>query len=405
MGLTTAFILIAQAPNIYFNLIQRTERESRPAGETREQRAERRARATEEAFAMLEWQTAVPPFWVSVGAGALAEGRVMPALLGAAGLLAIGALGLRRAYRSTLRFYQGESGGKAARARAPTEASAGAAPPARRKTGPVTDSREFLGRSLPGVPDPAAAVALATFQSMLRAPEIKMQWGTSFLVTLFIGAPLLFRSSGDLPAWAGPFIATGVVTFSMFLMVGFVGNQFGFDRDGFRAMVLAPVHRWHVLLGKNLAVLPPAAASSTILLIVLAVWLGLPPLVVLASFLQLAVGLCLTMMAGNTISILVPYRIQPGSMKPTKMPALATVVMILSQLSLPIALTPVFLPPLGGLLSERFGGLDSGLVNALLSLVLAAAMVFAYWQSLGPLGRLLSRRETKILQTVSVDVE
>ena len=32
---------------------------------------------------------------------------------------------------------------------------------------------------------------------MLRAPEIKMQWGTSFLVTLIVGGPLLFRSAGE----------------------------------------------------------------------------------------------------------------------------------------------------------------------------------------------------------------
>jgi hypothetical protein len=27
---------------------------------------------------------------------------------------------------------------------------------------------------------------------MLRAPEVKMQWGTSFVVTMLVGAPLLF---------------------------------------------------------------------------------------------------------------------------------------------------------------------------------------------------------------------
>jgi hypothetical protein len=240
---------------------------------------------------------------------------------------------------------------------------------------------------------------------MLRAPEMKLQWGTSFVVTLFVGGPLLFRAGGDVPAWAGPFLATGLVVFSMFLMIGFVGNQFGFDRDGFRAIVLAPVDRAQVLFGKNLAATPPAAASASVLIVVLAVWLGLTPLVILAAFLQLAVGLCLTMMAGNVMSILVPYRIQPGSMKPTKMPALAMVVMIVSQLSLPLALTPAFLPPLAGYLSERFGGPGAALVNAGLSGVLAVLMVLVYKWSLAPLGRLLRRRETRVLQTVSVDVE
>ena len=36
---------------------------------------------------------------------------------------------------------------------------------------------------------------------------------------------------------------------------------------------------------------------------------------------------------------------------------------------------------------------------------LAALTGFAYWQALGPLGRLLQRRETKILSVVTVEVE
>ena len=36
--------------------------------------------------------------------------------------------------------------------------------------------------------------------------------------------------TGDMPATVGPFVATGVIVFSMFLMVGLVANQFGFDR-------------------------------------------------------------------------------------------------------------------------------------------------------------------------------
>jgi hypothetical protein len=92
-------------------------------------------------------------------------------------------------------------------------------------------------------------------------------------------------------------------------------------------------------------------------------------------------------------------------MKPTKMPGLAMLVLVVSQMSLPLALTPAFLPPLAGYLSQRFGGPPASIVNVTLSLVMALATAFAYRQTLPPLGRLLSRRETKILATVSVDVE
>ena len=41
---------------------------------------------------------------------------------------------------------------------------------------------------------------------------------------------------------------------------------------------------------------------------------------------------------GNLLSILVPFRIQAGSMKPTKMPALATLIMVLCQLLFPVVM-------------------------------------------------------------------
>jgi nitrate/nitrite transporter NarK len=44
-------------------------------------------------------------------------------------------------------------------------------------------------------------------------------------------------------------------------------------------------------------------------------------------------------------------------------------------------------------------------VNLILSVLLAMLVAFAYWQTLGPLGRLLQRRETKILDVVTVEVE
>jgi len=395
MGLTTAFILIAQAPNLYFNVIRRTDRRE---GETREERRKRQEWTQDEIDRATKAQAAIPPLWVSIGAKNLAEGSAWPAMLGTLGGLAIGGLGLRRAYRSTLRFYHGETGGKAS-ARAPSAGPRGAPASA------VTSRHSLLSRSLPRVPEQAAAVALATFQSMLRAPEVKMQWATSFLVTVMVGAPLLFRQGSTLPEAAGPFVATGVVVFSMFLMVGFVVNQFGFDRDGFRAFVLSPIERRLILIGKNLAALPAAAASATLLLVILAIWLRLSPLVFLATLCQLVIGLCLWAIGGNLLSILVPYRIQPGSMRPTKMPALAMVMLVLSQMAMPLAMSPVFFPPLIGWLAERAGGPPAAIINLGLSLGLALVMIAVYKASLAPLGRLLREREIKILETVSVDVE
>jgi hypothetical protein len=204
---------------------------------------------------------------------------------------------------------------------------------------------------------------------------------------------------------AKPFIATGAVVFSIFMLAQFLANQFGLDRDGFRALMLSPADRRLILLGKNLACLPVGAGFGVMLLGLLSAWLHLPWPIFVATLFQLATLLLLAGLAGNILSILMPYRIQPGSLKPTKMPALAMLVMILCHLLFPLAMTPVFVPPLAEWMWRIAGWPNAVPVNLLLSIAIATLMGFVYWQTLEPLGRLLQRREMKILGVVTVEVE
>ena len=396
MGITFMFILLSQGPNLYFNVIHRQDHHSSQQSTTNQET--RRTAEQEKLNQLLAAQKFIPPLWLPLGAQGLAEGRALPALLGTLGCLGIGTLGLRRAYRSTVRFYYGETGGKAPVRIKPAGTATAVVAPARTGNG-------FLELRLPAVPEQAAALALATFRSLLRAPEVKMAWGSSFLSMVIIGAMVFLRSPPHLSDTAKPFIATGVVAFSIFMFVQFLANQFGLDRDGFRSLILSPADRRLILLGKNLASLPVGATFGAILLTLSSVWLHLPWLVFTAALFQLAALLLLAGLAGNVLSILVPYRIQPGSMKPTKMPGLAMLVMILCQMLFPVAMAPAFAPPLAELL-WRLAGWPGGVpVNLILSVLLAALAAVAYWQTLGPLGRLLQRRETKILGVVTVEVE
>jgi len=263
----------------------------------------------------------------------------------------------------------------------------------------------FLELRLPGVPEQVAALALATFRSWLRAPEVKVAWGASILVPLIVGGSILFRANLKLPDAAKPFFATGAVVFSVFMLVQFYANQFGFDRDGFRALILSPADRRHILLGKNLACLPVGGGFGLLLLLLVSLRLHLSPLVFAAALFQLAAVLLLAGLGGNLLSILVPYRIQQGTLKPTKMPGLAMLVMMLCHMLFPLAIVPVFVPPLVGLLWRASGWSTAVPVNLILSLVLAALAALAYWQALGPMARLLQRRETRILAVVTVEVE
>jgi hypothetical protein len=400
MGITLAFVLVAQGPNLYFNVIRRAAHHSSVSASegARGQNAVQKANDQKTLNHLLAAQKFIPPLWLPVGAWALAEGRALPALLGTLGSLAIGALGLRRAYVSTMRFYHGETRQKSA---VPVE-------PHRVQTRPTTPPRtgsRFLELRLPGLPEQAVALALASFRSMLRAPEVKMAWASAFLPMVIIGGTLAVRAPPHMPEAAKPFIVAAGAAFSIFMLVQFFANQFGFDRDGFRVLILSPVERRLILLGKNLACVPIGAGVGVVLLTLISVWLHLSPLAFVAGLAQLATLLLLAGLAGSLLSILVPYRIQPGSMKPTKMPGLAMLVMVLCHLLFPVTMVPVFVPPLAELLWQAAGWPSAVPVNLLLSVMLAVAMGILYWQALGPLGRLLQRRETRILGVVTVEVE
>jgi ABC-2 type transport system permease protein len=399
MCITLAFVLIAQGPNLYFNVFQKhgSFGQNNTAEERQRQYQERAASSQKMFDNLIAAEGFVPPLWLPVGARALAEGNPLPAFLGTLGCLGIATLGLLRAYRSTVRFYHGESGGKAA-----VKISG----VVKRISTPRDKNRtDFLERAIPFVPEQSAALAMATLRSLLRAPEVKMAWATSFIVTIIIGASFFLRATANLPDASKSFFATVSVVFPVFFLAQFFANQFGFDRDGFRALMLSPADRRLILLGKNLAVLPVAATFGTLLIALTAARLHLPPLTVLATLCQFASVLLMAGVAGNLLSILVPYRIQPGSMKPTKLPGLAMLVLMFCQMLFPVAMTPVFVGPLLQLLWHRAAWPDFVPVNLIVSGVFCGLMALVYWQTLAPLGRLLQRREAKILNVITVEVE
>jgi ABC-2 type transport system permease protein len=402
MCITMAFILLAQGPNLYFNLVMRF---NSPSGATTEERQKERSAHNATNRKNLEnlvaAQKFIPPFWVSVGAKNLAEGNALPALLGTLGCVAIGALGLRRAYISTVRFYHGETGGNApVKTNNPGEPRKNSAPRDKTKV-------DFLERSLPFVPEQSAALALSTFRSLLRAPEVKMAWATTIIVTVILGISIFSRGGGRfaVPEVAKSFVATGSVIFSVFFLIQFFTNFFGFDRDGFRALILSPADRRFILLGKNLAVLPIGIIFGGLFFTLVAIRLHPPVETIFATLLQLGSVLLIAGIGGNLLSILAPYRIQPGSMKPTKMPGLATIVLVISQMLFPTVMLPVFFGPLLELLWRHWNLPAFVPINLVFSAAFFFFTAFIYWIALRQLGSLLQRRETKILRVITVEVE
>ncbi len=395
MVITFAFILVGQGPNLLFNVLPRVAASQQTGRRASRERQQAQMEALKHVSAFAKF---IPPLWVPIGARVLTEGNVWPGLAAFLGCAAIGAAGLHRAYRTTIKFYYGEPSRKAL-----LEQKAAAEP----LISPEVAQRRvrLLEMSLPGVPEQAAALATAFFRSMLRAPEVKMAWATSFIVILIVGASVFLRTTAKLPEVARPFVSIAPVGFSLLMLIQFLTNQFGFDREGFRALVLSPVDRRLILLGKNLACLPVAATSGLLLVTLTSIWLRNPPLTIITTLFQLITLLLLGGLAGNLLSILVPYRIQAGSMKPTKLPPLAMIVLVFCQLLFPLVMLPVFIPPLAELLWRGFDFPPGVPVNLILSALFAVGMALIYWITLEPLGQLLQRRETRILGRVTEEVE
>jgi len=398
MVATLVFILVAQGPNLYFNVLNRAGN-SGASREERRQHDKARSAAMGNAFKQLKSaEKFIPPLWVPLGAQELAEGRPVPALLGTLGCLGLGVLGLRRAYRGILVSYLGKTGGKSASRPAPAVQSA-------KKTSREKAGAGFLEWRLGPLPEQATALALAEFRSMLRAPEVKMMLAGALFSVIFIGALLVLRLPAHLSETVKPFIATGTAAFSVFMSVQFLSNQFGLDRDGFRSLILSPADRRHILMGKNLAALTLTTGLGLLMLVLVSAWLHLSWMAFVAGLFQFFTMLLGAALTGNLLSIYVPYRIQPGSLKPTKMPALATLTMIFCNMFFSLVTAPGFIPPLAGYLWNSAGLPEGVPVNLILSVVIAALAALIYWEMLGPLGRLLQRRETKILAVVTVEVE
>ena len=395
-GMTFGFILLTQLPNFLANVVHdRKGHRAKPAESAQsDEQAEPGPQVRNKKAIppiVLTAHKAVPFLWVGYGAMSAGQGSAWPAALGVMGTFGLGALGLRRAYRSTIRFYQGQTKVKKPAPKPKTER-------------PTTPGR-FLERQIPGVPDEAAALTLAFLRSLARASEVKMMLATNVLMMLIFGAMILMRHAATVADDVKPFFATGAVVFTFFGLVQLMFNLFGMDRGGFRALVLLPVPRRQILLGKNLAFLPIALAIGLVLLTVIKFAQGVSFVVILAAVFQLFAAFFLLSMLGNLASSLIPHRVAPGSLKPTKMSMLTTLLLFLSRLLFPMVMLPIFLAPGIGLLMSRVGWLPAAPTNLIVSALVFGVLALSYRLSLSPLGDLLQQREKRILDIVTQEVE
>ncbi len=387
IAMTMAVVLAAQLPNLFFNLIGR--RASRGAAGNEEAMKHRLAQMQGLKEPLHYF---LPPLWVGWGARKAAEGIWWPALGIAAGCLGGGAMGLGRAYRSTLRFYRGEGTARVENIPRLTPVVA------------TSNSRPLEGRIV-FASDAVSAAALAFLRSMTRAPELKMALLSPVMMLGIMAMVLWGHDTGEHLRRAAPLAAMAMTVFSFAGVLQVAFNQFGWDRTGFRALVLLPTVRAQILLAKNLATGAVMLALGLSVYFAVALLMRVSLLDHVAGWLQVVTAIIMLCVLGNYLSIMMPVRMNVGSLKPTKMPVATVLVMMLLTLALPFYMLPVLVGPALSLIANLSGSAWGGVLNLACSLGLLGVVLALYAVSLKPLGRLFWEREQRILDVVTAEVE
>lgn len=378
---------------------QEMDRETRARQESENKE---RSRQMEETVRFMN--LTLPPGWLPAGVEAAAEGRPWYIVLAILGPALIGSASLYRAYRTTLRLYTGQytSGQTAVRTtRRGVEGKTVPSPVLRDVNARASRSPSLLERKLPWLSEQAAVIALASFRSILRAPETKMFLLSMFLLLIIFGSGFLVTTRADIPEAFRPMIAFGAMVMVLFSMSQLLGNQFGFDRDGFRVFVLSPADRRDVLLGKNLAVAPIALtmASVAAVLVQIAYPMRLDRFLALAPrFLSMYLLYCL---AGNIMSILTPMRIAPSSFQPARPGGLTILLQLVFMFLCPPILALTLIPLGIEWAAEEMRWRYGIPLDLILTVLEFAAIAYIYVLILRLQGDWLQAREQRILQIVT----
>ena len=186
-------------------------------------------------------------------------------------------------------------------------------------------------------------------------------------------------------------MATGGVLYVFLILAGISCNQFAFEGAGMRTLILSPMDRKTILIGKNLAVTTVALIFSTGLLVINElVFRDLTLSALLFPALSFIVLAPLMSVIGNSLSIRFPKRMNFGKR--------LNVSGVVGLLMIPIILL-LSLPPLAAV-AAGYIAQDLFVEYATLALLAALSIGF-YVMMISAQGENLQRRELDLLEAVT----
>jgi len=266
----------------------------------------------------------------------------------------------------------------------------------KQKTAVVAEPAPFYtGWQLPFVSAELAAIIEKELRYAMRNAQVRMM-GLMPLVLIIIRAVNSrrfgagTRPPNDFFTYAEGLLATGGVLYVFLILASLSCNIFSFEEGGMRTLILAPVDRRKILLGKNIALLLFAMIYSVVLLTLNALIFGdmnLANLLFIAlSFVSFA---AISATIGNWISIHFPKRMRFGKrLNVSGMAGLLLIPMVIVLATPPVTATLI------GFFTRNF------LYEYLALLGFALLSVGLYSLIINFHGRTLARREIDILDAV-----
>jgi hypothetical protein len=263
-----------------------------------------------------------------------------------------------------------------------------------------TQNQSYTGWEIPGFSAELSAVVEKELRYVFRNAQVRMM----VLMPLILIVIRVVNTSrfhpgmtepsvsfgGDLVVYAEGLIATGGVLYVFLILTGLSCNLFAFEDSGMRTLVLSPVRRARILMGKNIAVTIMALIFSIALLVVNElIFRDLTLRALLFVMLSFIIFAAMIAVVGNAISIRFPKRMKFGKRMNVSGAAGLLLIPIIILLSL---------PPLAAAAAGYIA--QSWLVEYATLALLAVIAVGTYLLVIGSQGEALQRREVEILEAV-----
>ena len=264
----------------------------------------------------------------------------------------------------------------------------------------IQDAAAYTGWKIPLFPDDLSAVVEKELRYAMRNAQLRTL-AIMPLILIFIrllnskrfGRAFSSPTSAtatDFITYGSGLMASGGVLYVFLLLAGLFCNQFAFEEAGMRTLILSPISRTKILMGKNLSMITIALIYSALLLTInTLIFRDIDGPVLLFVVLSFVCFAAITSVLGNWFSISFPKRMQFG--KRLNVSGVAGLLLIPMLLLLAV-------PPLAATL---VGYVTTSLLLEYATLAaVALILVGSYFLVINAQGRALERKEIEILEAV-----